>query len=145
MRSRRSRRTWTPCWPDPTIRMQQNDETISGDRYGSPDYLPRLGGGMAVSYCGRLRSDLACAGGNSPSHRQERIQTQLCDTSTFDFTLPDKSCCFRSADLPCRQIVGWRSSTISPESIDTEYLGAASAVGRWHVPAGTGSMAANTE
>src|SRR5687768_12352079 len=103
MRLRRSRPTWTHYWPEPIIRMQ-NDETTTYDWYCSHDHLARIGGVMAIPYCSHLRPDLACACSDSPYNHQERIQTQLRDTPALDFALPGEHRHLRPVNLSCRQI-----------------------------------------
>src|SRR5215208_718235 len=104
MRLRPSQPTWTHSWPEPISRMQ-NDKTNSGDRYCSHDHPARIGGVMAISYCSHLRSDFACACGNSSSNRQERIKTQLRDTSALDFALRGQYRHLWPVDFSCRQVI----------------------------------------
>ena len=45
----------------------RHDKATGSDWYGGDDHFAGAGGAVAVPHCGRLRSDLACACGNSPS------------------------------------------------------------------------------
>src|SRR5687767_8346922 len=103
MRLRQSRLTWTHYWPEPIIRMQ-NDETTIYDWYCSHDHLAGIGAVMAIPCCSHLRSDLACACGNSADNRQERNQTQLRDTFAFGFAVPSEHRHLRPVNLSCQQI-----------------------------------------
>src|ERR1041385_1037964 len=143
MRLRRSQPIWTHFWPKPIIRIS-NDQTTRGNWYCRHDHLACLSGTLAISYCGHLCSDLACARRDGPSYRQERNQTQLPHASAFDFALRGQRWNLWSVDLPCRQIIGRGSTTISSKNCGTKYMGVTSLVGRRFVPTGTRSLATNS-